>query len=136
MEPTVGEKLCRLWASVPADSKGGGSGDGSSSSWRSSHRDHSHSVPHTAFPPHMSPYVHPRFPVAVPGLFDSRASIHMNPAALYALPRYGSAPPLYWAATPPPTRTVPSSTKRYSSRHKSTSRPPAEQNTTTTESQQ
>ena len=138
VEPSVGEKLCRLWASVAADSKGGGSSsDGSS--WRSSHRDHSHShpPPHTTFPPPMSsPYVHPHF--SPMGLFDSR-SVHMNPA-LYAaaLPRYGSAtPPFYWAATPP-TRTVPSSSKRYSSRHKSTSKLTAEQNTTTTtpESQQ
>ena len=137
VEPSVGEKLCRLWASVAADSKGGGSSsDGSS--WRSAHRDHSHShpPPHTTFPPPMSsPYVHPHF--SPMGLFDSR-SVHMNPALYAALPRYGSAtPPFYWAATPP-TRTVPSSSKRYSSRHKSTSKLTAEQNTTTTtpESQQ
>ena len=114
IEPTVGEKLCRLWLTVNADS--------SITRERKKfpsyhHQDMSHTSS-TIFPASIHPFAATPFPHPSLGLFpDGRPPhIHLNPT-LYPPPRLGS-PSVYCR----PPRNYPGPSKRYSAQHRARSR--------------
>ena len=130
VEPRVGEKLCRLWATV--DERQFDSGPRLHSLPLRDHASHHHQQHHThhhsssststfapllppAFPPPFAPQPHmaAMFPDGRP------PQIHMNPA-LYPPPRLGPHPQFYWGGRPPRNFHGPS--KRYSEQHRARGR--------------
>lgn len=129
VEPRVGEKLCRLWATV--EEKPSGSGHrlhnplprdhSSHHHQQQQHHSHHHSTSSTStFTPLLPPGYPPPFPPHMAAMFaDGRPpQIHMNPA-LYPPPRLGP-PSFYWGGRPPRNFHGPS--KRYSFQHRARGR--------------
>lgn len=117
IEPSVGEKLCRLWLTLSSD---GSSSPVNKERRRSSHYHHdsSQQAAATAIFPGLTPFVAAPFAHPSLGLFTSggRAAphIHLNPS-LYQPPRL--EPSVYFR----PPRNYQGPTKRYSAQHRARS---------------
>ena len=113
IEPSIGERLCRLWSTVSEDS---------SDAPREKRKGMTHSrkdggIP--TYPHHMTPMIHPHYP-PMPIFHDGRHphQIHLNPA-LYPMPRLDSY--YFWNRPPRPSYSQGPS-KRYSAQHRARSR--------------
>ncbi len=115
IEPSIGERLCRLWSGVSEDSTGV---PREKRKGLIMHPRKDGGIP--TYPHHMTPMIHPYPHPPMPIFHDGRHShqIHLNPA-LYPPPRLGSY--YFWNRPPRPSYSQGPS-KRYSTQHRARSR--------------
>lgn len=112
IEPSVGEKLCRLWLTSDGSNSDSASSRDSRRRSTSSLQHHVNSNPlfsTSIHHPFVAPFPHPSL-----GMFSrgGPTHIHLNPS-LYPPPRLGSTSSYYR-----PPRTYQGPTKRYSAQHR------------------
>ena len=118
IEPSIGERLCRLWADVSEDDSGA---PREKRKTLISHQRKDTSLP--SYHHHITPMIPAHYP-PIPIFHDGRHphQIHLNPALYPPPPRLGSYNPYFWGRPPRPPYSPQGPSKRYSAQHRARSR--------------